>query len=58
MNGVIPHGLNVDILETDTSPTPATEEAKGRTLTQAEFMAMDSDELKSGLATGKYLIGS
>jgi hypothetical protein len=35
-------------------PTGLTDEDTPRVLTQAEVVEMDSDELKSGLATGKY----
>lgn len=35
-------------------PTGLTNKATPRVLTQAEMVEMDSDELKSGLATGRY----
>ncbi len=58
MNGVIPHGLSTDVPLPDPQLTPAVEEIKPRTLTQVEMLEMDGDELKSGLATGKYLLGA
>ncbi len=36
----------------------ASAEPTSKTLTRAEMIDMDSDELKSGLATGRYVIGA
>jgi hypothetical protein len=58
MNGVIPHGLSKDILVTNTSPAPAVEATKGIVLTREELLEIDGDELRSGLATGKYILGA
>jgi len=43
-----------DELGAPRDPTGLTDEATPRVLTQAEIVEMDSDELKSGIATGKY----
>lgn len=64
INGIVPHGVIAETPSVDPE-TPATDAIMDhlqvetpRTLTQAEFLEMDSDELKSGLATGKYVLGS
>lgn len=40
--------------EKEEDPTGLTDETTPRVLTQAQMVEMDSDELKSGLATGRY----
>lgn len=67
VNGVIPKGLDQEVAQAvpalstpseDLQPTPSAPApvATGspRFITQAEVAEMDSDELKSGLATGRY----
>lgn len=57
-NGMVPQGLEADVAKITAKnsessiglPTPI----PPRILTQVEVAAMDSDELKSGLATGRY----
>ena len=63
INGMVPKGLRSEtpIIEPATPATDALMDhlqiESAQTLTQAEFMAMDADELKSGLAAGKYVLG-
>lgn len=70
MNGIIPANLERDVakiktetptlassdLATEEDPTGLTTTDTPRVLTRAEVEEMDSDELKSGLATGQYKI--
>lgn len=64
INGIVPQGLNLETPEMiqvvgPQDITPITENVPftPRTLTRTEMFEMDKDELKSGLATGRYLIG-
>lgn len=69
INGVMPRGLDqlaaaqdpanaipgtTNAIPGTTDPTGLTNQVAPRVLTPAEVAAMDSDELKSGLATGRY----
>lgn len=62
VNGVMPHGLDKMVASvpsdnqesTNSDPTGLTNQVTPRVLTKAEIVEMDSDELKSGLATGRY----
>lgn len=64
MQGIIPNNLEQEaaamVAAVETSkgstadPTGLTTEITPRILTQTEVAAMDSDELKSGIATGRY----
>jgi hypothetical protein len=65
VNGIVPAGLAEDVARLQETPAvadqavPASPEAdptaiEPHVLTQAEVLEMDSDELKSGLATGRY----
>lgn len=66
MNGIIPANLERDVAKikrpdvetpaTEEDPTGLTTTDTPRVLTRAEVEEMDSDELKSGLATGLYKI--
>jgi hypothetical protein len=58
VNGIVPGNLEqvaAEVREQAAETTAATEaKPESRILTTAEIVEMDSDELKSGLATGKY----
>jgi hypothetical protein len=64
INGIVPHTLSEEaakissdiqnLPESSKDPTGLTNDVTPRVLTQAEITDMDSDELKSGLATGRY----
>lgn len=62
VNGILPRGLDkitsaasVEMPKSETSdPTGLTNPTTPRVLTRKEMVEMDSDELKSGLATGRY----
>lgn len=64
INGIVPAGLEAEVAKIG-KPQDASEAANTsaaptapKTLTQAEMVEMDADELKSGLATGRYIIGA
>jgi hypothetical protein len=65
VNGIIPRGLDQQMAKLTVVDKPAEfveeqtiiNETSPRILTRNEVIAMDYDELKSGLATGKYKIG-
>lgn len=59
VNGMIPHGLSAEISKPEESSKmpESTPDPTPRTLTRTEIVEMDRDELTSGLATGRYLIG-
>jgi hypothetical protein len=62
VRGIIPADLPVDVaamVEQAQTPTavPPSVDAGARKLTRAEMIEMDGDELRSGLATGRYVIG-
>lgn len=57
INGIIPKNMEQiasEITKAPADPTGLTQHSTPRTLTTREVNEMDSDELKSGLATGRY----
>lgn len=57
VNGIVPAGLDLDLAKLTASEIPDKSiklAPETKTLTQQEILNMDSDELKSGLATGRY----
>lgn len=59
INGIVPAGLDTDLAKL-TEGAEATEQPKPtpRDLSLQEATEMDQDELKSGLATGRYTLNS
>lgn len=63
VRGIIPAGLINDLpITSEPSEIAQTKDpvvaVTPRTLTRTEMFEMDQDELKSGIATGRYLIGA
>lgn len=61
VNGVVPKELQDEAAKTRAQMGPASPDtfkadSEPRKLSEAEIEAMDADELKSGLATGKYIL--
>lgn len=57
VNGIVPQDLKDDQLALDEPARKAFPDGQGpKKLTKEEVIAMDGDELRSGLATGKYVI--
>jgi hypothetical protein len=61
VNGIIPSGLATDADRIAKAAAGQVElnvdsEVRPQKLTSAEIAAMDSDELKSGIASGKYIL--
>jgi hypothetical protein len=55
VNAIMPNLANLEAKTApESDPTGLTDTSTPRFLTQAEVVEMDSDELKSGLATGRY----
>lgn len=63
VNGIVPPSLERDVAklrpETNSShPSDPAAKPMPKVLTEEEVQAMDSDELKSGLATGRYKLST
>lgn len=56
VNGIMPKGLDVDTAQEELSVDRPNLTPDTRVLTQQEVIEMDRDELKSGLAEGRYAL--
>ena len=59
VNGVVPKNLEQDIAQIGAEPVPNQDTPQGdapRKLTEADIREMDSNELKAGLAEGRFTI--
>lgn len=59
VNGIVPAGLDEDVAKLTASDTTANTgpDPTPQVLSSKEIVEMDPDELKSGLATGRYKLG-